>query len=597
MLLPFILSLAASRTFTVKGNRFLLDGRPFRYIAGEFHYFRQHPSSWEQTIKKMATGGLNVVQTYIPWNLHEPKKGQFNFEGIADLEGWIGICRRCGMYAILRLGPYICSEWDFGGLPYWLITDGVQRLRSMDPVYIKHVDDFFSALLARIKKFIISNDGPVLMLQVENEYGAYFTCDRPYMQHLCDFIRAHLGQETVLFTTDQPHDYVLECGAIPEAAVVGLNFGVGFKSSRMFVRAGNSPPINSEFYTGWLDHWREPHQRMSTELVLQYLEDMLKFGANINFYMYAGGTNFAFWNGANGDRHHYTAAPTSYDFDAPLSESGDMTWKYIRIRDVIRNYRGRGFPEFEVWNTTKTVFPAVAFSKGVTLLDTISGVAESVVTDPEPLTFESLNTGLGFVLYETETTGGDLKLKCIHDRADILVNGKRVSIQMRNEEHNIQIEPGKLAILVESMGRLNFGFDLFDEKGLLKGVTLDGNPVMRWTMTTIPLTSTSGISFGDGLPTGVPAFYQGTFSVDDPADTFLNPSGFDKGVAFVNGFNLGRYWTVGPQLTLYVPSAILRKGENELIVFEIGQIQHVGKMTFDDQPQIDTYHQPAVVED
>jgi beta-galactosidase len=545
----------------------------------------------------MANCGLSVVQTYVAWNLHEPRKGEFNFEGIADIERWLQLCQQCGMHVILRPGPYICAEWDLGGLPYWLITDGVKTARSMDEVYIKHVDDFLTALFARVGRFMCHNGGPILMVQVENEYGAYYPCDHAYMKHLCDVTKQLLGEETVLFTTDQPHDYVLECGAVPSEALVTLDFGIGFEAARMFRRVPNAPPVNSEFYPGWLDHWREPHQRVGAKEVAFYLEDMLKYGASVNFYMFIGGTNFGFYNGANGDRYFYQADPTSYDYDAPLSEAGDMTWKYQMIRDVIQRYRPEPLPNWPVKNTTKKAYGKVRFTQGVSLFDTLETVGEKVVVDPSPQSFERLDTAFGFVLYETETNGGSLKPLCVHDRADVLVDKKRIDIIMRNEDKAITIPKGVLSILVENMGRLNYGYDFFEEKGLLKGVKLNTWMIYDWKMTTIPLKTTEGIRFGEALPTHTPAFYRATFHVDAPADTFLNPSGFDKGVAFVNGFNLGRYWTVGPQLTLYVPAPLLRAGENELIVFEVGEIASVGEMSLDDTPQLDTCRRRASSED
>jgi beta-galactosidase GanA len=227
MLVSIIAATAAAGSFKVSGTKFLLDDKPFQYVSGSFHYFRQHPDYWEDTIKKMANGGLNVVQTYVPWNLHEPKKGQFNFQGFADIEHWVELCQKCNMYVILRPGPYICAEWDFGGLPYWLITDGVKILRSTDELYIQHVDDFLTVLFTKLKRFMYHAGGPIIMVQVENEYGAYFPCDHMYMRHLSDLTKQILGHETVLFTTDQPYDYVLECGTSPGDAVVTIDFGIG----------------------------------------------------------------------------------------------------------------------------------------------------------------------------------------------------------------------------------------------------------------------------------------------------------------------------------------------------------------------------------
>jgi beta-galactosidase len=590
MLLGILLRFSQCHSFKIDGSILKLDDHPFQYISGSFHYFRQHPSSWESTIKKMACGGLNAIQTYVPWNLHEPKKGEFNFAGIADIERFLTLCQQHNMYVILRPGPYICAEWDFGGLPSWLITEHVEVLRSMDPVFIRHVDDYFQVFLNKIKPFMLHNGGTIIMVQVENEFGAYFTCDHSYVKHLADLFLSILGSETVLFTTDQPHDYGLACGSLPPQVLPTLDFGVTYDASQVFERLGNSTPhINSEFYPGWLDHWNEPHHTVSTQSVVDSLEKMIDRGISVNFYMYFGGTNFGFFNGANGGRSHFFADPTSYDYDAPLSEAGDMTWKFQQIRSLIANKRPEMVKKCEVENTTKVAYGVFAFEEGVSLFDAIT--PKSIV-QKFPKTFEQMGIDFGFVLYETTTAGGGLDLVVVHDRAHIFVNKQLIAIQLRGEEHKVDIPAGRLQILVENLGRINYGFEMYDEKGLVRGVKLDGAFLQNWTMKAIPLTNLANLTFSRVLPRSTPAFYRCAFQVQNVGDTFLLAGGFKKGVAFVNGFNVGRYWAVGPQQTLYVPAGLLHEGANELVLFEVDGVSEVGKAVFRDTAVLNEIHPP-----
>lgn len=584
----------SERSFKIVGNEFQMDGQPFRYVSGSFHYFRQQPEYWEENIKKMASGGLNAVQTYVAWNLHEPTKGNYNFKGIADIEKFIEICQKYNMYVILRPGPYICAEWDFGGLPPWLLAENITLFRSSDEVYLRHVDDWFKVLFGRLKKYMYHNGGNIIMVQVENEYGAYIACDQVYLKHLCDLTHELLGEQTLLFTTDQAYDFMVKCGAIPSEAYATVDFGTGNDPKPIFEQQrrwnGNGPFVNSEYYPGWLDHWQEAHHTVNASDVANYLDQMLALGASVNFYMYYGGTNFFYYNGANGDRLGYQADPTSYDYDAPLSEAGDMTYKYEEIKKVIAKYFS-DIPSYEVRNTTKKSFGKVTFTQGVSLYDTLDTVTTKVVESETPKTFEEMGADFGFVMYSTTTKGGTLITNHAHDRSSIYVNRNHVATYFRPNDRPTQIDAGPLDILIENCGRLNYGIDFVDRKGLTTGAKLDYiKDIKNWTARIIPLMNTEGIKFGDTLPTKTSAFYRATFEVDEPADTFFNPTGLSKGIVFINGYNIGRYWTVGPQLTLYVPAPLLVKGTNELIVFEIDPLESVPSISFDDTPQLDTYH-------
>lgn len=589
-----LLSLVFSkRSFKIEGDNFMMDGKPFRYISGSFHYFRQLPNQWESTLKKMANAGLNTVCTYVAWNVHEPKKGQYNFEGIADLDHFLDLCEKIGLYVILRPGPFICAEWEFGGLPYWLYQDNPGVLRSSDPVYLGHVTDWLTYLYKRISKHMYHNGGNIILVQIENEYGAYFSCDKLYLTTLCDLAQQYLGSETVLFTVDNPMTFMVTCGAIPERAHVGIDFGTGVDPKGpmdiMKKYNGHGPYINPEFYTGWMDHWQEEHHMVSAEEISAYLDQQLSMNFSVNFYMFFGGTNFGFMTGATGDVVIYLPIITSYDYDAPLSEAGDMTYKYNVIRETIRKYNPN-IPEFDVENTTKKAYGKITFTDGVSLYDALPQVGTKTVTSEYPMYFEDLDQAYGFVLYQTTTEkNGSFKIQDPHDYAIILSNKKVVDSYLRFTGKPVEVEAGDIDVLIENCGRVNFGWNFIDRKGPNENATLNNEVVKNWKMTSIPLDNVKNIVFNkkEGeLPVHIPAFYKGTFEVDEVADTFLDPTGFKKGVVFINGFNIGRYWVKKPQLTLYVPQDILVKGTNEIIIFENGDIDSVPSMTLTDTPNV-----------
>lgn len=569
-----------------------MDGKPFRYVSGSYHYFRTDADKWEDIIKKMANGGLNAIQTYVAWNLHEPRKGVYNFTGNADIERFIQLVQKYDMYLILRPGPFICAEWDFGGLPYWLLQEEKISLRSSDKIYMQHVKDWFTVLFKKISPYMYSKGGPIIMVQVENEYGFYNKCDHDYMSQLADFIKEKLGDDTFLFTVDTPATYALDCGNIKDKAFVTVDFGTGDPTDHFELQKqynGHGPYVNTEFYTGWLDHWEEGHHTVSTDAVASSLDKMLSMNASVNFYMYIGGTNFGYYNGANGDWNSYQADPTSYDYDAPLTEAGDMTWKYQRIKEVIKKYMPvKDYSD--VKNTTKKSYGKVKFTEGVSLFDALPIITQREVKSQYTVSFEDLDVDYGFILYEIELKkGGWLNMEHVFDRAQVYLNHSYVSTIYRSGGTNLEGK-GLLNILVENMGRINYGADLDQKKGIVDGATVDNYWVYNWYQYGFNLTNVNDIQFTSELPTKVPSFYKGYFNVDEVADTYLNPTGFQKGIVFINGNNIGRYWLKGPQLTLYVPQYFLHKGQNEIIIFETeSQADSVGTMSFDDTPVIDQY--------
>ncbi|XP_057700230.1 beta-galactosidase [Corythoichthys intestinalis] len=599
LLLLVGLSQSVPPSFSVdfKNDCFRKDGEKFRYISGSIHYSRIPRVYWKDRLLKMYMAGLNAIQTYIPWNFHEESPGRYNFSGDRDLEHFLQLAQDIGLLVILRPGPYICAEWDMGGLPAWLLHKKDIVLRSSDPDYIAAVDSWMSKLLPMMKPFLYQNGGPIITVQVENEYGSYFKCDYNYLRHLTKLMRSYLGEETVLFTTDGASLGFLKCGTI-QGIYTTVDFGPGSNVSAAFSVQRHAEPqgplVNSEYYTGWLDHWGSPHSAVSAKKVAVTLNEILAMGANVNLYMFIGGTNFGYWNGANSP---FAAQPTSYDYNAPLTEAGDLTEKYFAIREVIRMYRK--IPEGLIPpSSPKFAYGAVKMQQLQTVseaLETISfsGPVESIF----PQTFIDLNQAFGYVLYRTELpvdcsipTPLASPLNGVHDRAYVSVDGVAAGILERNKVISINVTGkagSQVDILVENMGRINYGRDINDFKGLVTNLTL-GNVVLKgWTMYSLSIDqaidqglfwATKPTSAGPIRPAALslPAFYGGAFMIPDgipdlPQDTYIHLSNWRKGQVWINGFNLGRYWpSRGPQLTLFVPANILSTDTpNNVTVLEL----------------------------
>ncbi|KAL4616935.1 beta-galactosidase isoform X1 [Arapaima gigas] len=577
------LTLGAPRTFEIdyKNDCFHKDGQPFRYISGSIHYSRIPRIYWKDRLLKMYMAGLNAIQTYVPWNYHEPVPNQYVFSGDRDLEYFLQLASDIGLLVVLRPGPYICAEWDMGGLPAWLLNKTDIVLRSSDPDYIGAVDKWMGKLLPMIKPFLYQNGGPVITVQVENEYGSYFACDYNYLRHLTRLFRYHLGGEVVLFTTDGASVGYLKCGSL-QGLYATVDFGPGGNVTAAFAAQRyaepNGPLVNSEFYTGWLDHWGEHHSVVPASAVAKSLNEILEVGASVNLYMFIGGTNFGYWNGANTP---YAPQPTSYDYDAPLTEAGDLTDKYFAIRDVIRLYST--VPEGPVPPST----PKYAYGALKTLSEALDVVSFSgPVKTTYPLSFTDLNQHFGFVLYRTKLpvecskpTPLSSPLNGVHDRAYVSVDGVAFGILERDKCLSINITGkagSQLDVLIESMGRVNYGKDINDFKGLMSNLTLGSKVLTDWLVFSLNIDEavSQGLLAGSqsqevlAMPISdtslsTPTFYGGTFSIpsgipDLPQDTYIEFPGWTKGQAWINGFNLGRYWPKrGPQVTLYVPAHVL----------------------------------------
>lgn len=581
-------------TLTTSSSEFLLDGKPFRILSGAMHYFRVVPEYWRDRLQKMRAFGLNTVETYVPWNLHEPRPGEFHFEGMLDIVKFIETAVAAGLKVIVRPGPYICSEWDFGGLPSWLLKDPQMQIRCSYPPYLEAVDRFFDELLPRLAPLQSTRGGPIIAMQVENEYGS-FGNDKAYLQHLVAGMQKR-GVDSLLFTSDGPRDSCLQGGTLPDILKT-VNFAFGAKDALAKLREyqPDGPLMVMEFWSGWFDHWGEPHHisedgSESIQRSLDTLDEILAAGASVNFYMFHGGTNFGFMNGANCEPSPYQADVTSYDYASPISESGELSPRYHGYREILKKYVD--LPEtLNLQPAPRRAYGQIELTEAAGLFESLGGLSQprrSVTADP----MEMYDQDYGFILYRTPLSGprnGTLRVRGLHDRAQVFVNGKLIDVLDREsgkEDSSVDInQDAQLEILVENMGRVNFGPSLLDRKGIMGGVLVNDQYQLGWDVYPLPLNDLTELHFSKLETTQInqPTFFRAAFDVDEPADTFLALPGWTKGVAWLNGFNLGRYWERGPQRTLYVPAPLLKHGSNELIVFELHGF-HEAVVEFYDTP-------------
>lgn len=564
-------------TFTYNDKEFLMNGKPYTIISGAMHYWRIVPEYWEDRLLKLKACGFNTVETYTAWNLHERTEGKFNFSGNLDIVKFISTAEKIGLNVIIRPGPYICSEFDFGGLPSWLLKYPNIRLRCSDASYLDKVRPYYRELLTRIRPHLCTNGGGVIMMQIENEYGSYGD-DKDYMYAVADIYKEY-GINCTLFTSDGAGYWMLSGGTLPEYLSVA-NFG-SRPDEQFAVLKGfkpNQPLMCGEFWCGWFDHWGEEHHVRGAEDTTATMKEMLDMGASFNFYMFHGGTNFAFTNGAN-YYDEYLPTVTSYDYCSPLSESGDMTPTYFSIKKVITDFTGI-VPDIEVKDTPKAAYGKLRLTQAAPLFENLNNIS-SKHHNAAPLSMEEIGQDFGYILYSTKLKGPaeerELQIEHIHDRAHIFIDGKLAGIKERcgrNDCIKIALEKGeekKLDIFVENCGRVNYGPKLFDKKGIVGGVRLDLMYHFNWDMYSMTMDDLSSLEYTDNVNfNGKPMFLKGTLDISEyPADTFLRLDGFHKGFVVINGFNLGRYWNdKGPQKTLFVPAPVLKKGNNEIIVFE-----------------------------
>ncbi|OMO66266.1 Glycoside hydrolase, family 35 [Corchorus olitorius] len=714
-----------ARKFEIAEDMFWKDGKPFQIIGGDLHYFRVLPEYWEDRLLRAKALGLNTIQTYIPWNLHEPEPGKLVFEGIADLESFLKLCQKLGLLVMLRAGPYICAgfftvgvdddlvsfgehislaEWDLGGFPAWLLAmEPTMRLRSSDPAYLQVVEGWWGVLLPKVAPLLYGNGGPIIMVQIENEFGSYGD-DKAYLRHLVKLARGHLGEDIILYeanashsqclltsthlglrsdfdkipwnylglslrdngkvtvyflwyTTDGGTRETLEKGTIQGADVFSaVDFTTGddpwpiFKLQKEFNSPGKSPPLSAEFYTGWLTHWGEKIARTDANLTAAALENIVSRNGSVVLYMAHGGTNFGFYNGANTgvDVSDYKPDLTSYDYDAPISESGDvenekfkdescyLVFEYISfldrcvasvhvkftiksvlvsaIRRVLGKYSPVPLPSVPS-NIKMTRYGSIQLQQTAILFNLLDGIDSAHIVEAEnPTAMEYVYQMYGFLLYVSEYAskpgGSKLVIPKVHDRAQVFIscsstaNEGEVSYVGIIERWSNQavrlpnancVSNTSLFILVENMGRVNYGPYVFDRKGILSSVYVDGRVLKGWKLISIPFHNLNEAPKFNPVIQNVfqapklsihkklehesedivegPSFYTGHFIIDtttEVTDTYISFKGWGKGIAFVNEFNIGRYWpTAGPQCNLYIPAPILRRGENILVIFEL----------------------------
>ncbi|OAB38241.1 beta-galactosidase [Paenibacillus macquariensis subsp. defensor] len=564
-------------TFHYSGSSFYDNDQPIQILSGAIHYFRIVPEYWQDRLLKLKACGLNTIETYVPWNLHEPKKGEFNFDGMANLVRFIELAGELELKVIVRPSPYICAEWEFGGLPSWLLADSDMRLRCYHKPFLDHVGDYYDKLLPLLKPLLCTNGGPIIGLQIENEYGSYGN-DKEYLNYLKEAMISR-GMDVLLFTSDGPEDSMLQGGMI-DGVLATVNFGSGAKQAFDKLREyqPDAPIMCMEFWNGWFDHWREEHHTQPTKTVVNVLDEMLRLNASVNFYMFHGGTNFGFYNGANGHTEDsYEPTVTSYDYDALLNESGDPTEKYYAVREVISKYVELEACELPA-PIPKKAYGRVVMTEQAPLIANLDRIS-TPIHSAYPETMEKLGQDYGFIHYSTFISGPRPKeefyIQDLHDRALVYLDGQLTGVLDRSDSSVAQLafdvpEDGvQVSILVENLGRVNYGPYLKDNKGITEGVRYGRQFLSNWTTYTLPLTDLSGLAFESLSQQTQPSFFRGNWMVDEIGDTFLSLEGWSKGVVFINGFNLGRYWNVGPQKTLYVPGPLLNQGENEIVIFEL----------------------------
>ncbi len=557
-------------TFAVGDSAFLLDGKPFQIIAGEMHYPRIPREDWHQRLRMARAMGLNTVSAYVFWNVHEPKPGVFDFSGNADVAEFVREAQKEGLWVVLRPGPYVCAEWEFGGYPWWLLKSPGVKVRDDNPAFLEAVTRYFDALGKQLAPLQVTHGGPILMVQVENEYGSYGK-DKIYLGKLRDAIR-HAGFDVPLYTADGLDE--VPNGSL-EGTLPALTGGdAGSATDLIHKYHPHGPFFLAEFYPGWLDHWGEPHQRVETGPTAAAIDSLLSHDVSVSLYMFHGGTNWGFMNGANyGD--HYQPQPTSYDYDAPLDESGRPTPKYFALRDVIR----RHLPARTTLPDVPAVPPPIPVSRfPLPEHASLWSLLGTQIRSPMPLSMEDLGQSYGYALYRTRIPRagtGTLRISDLRDFGVIFVNGTRVAeLDRRDKENSVTItapaDSAYLDILVENTGRINYGSRIPDNRqGITHAVTFGGDTLLGWTMYPLPLDHPQQVPFGRLPQPHGPTLYRGSFTVTRPGDTFLDLRGWGKGNVWVNGHNLGRYWYIGPQQTLYLPGVWLHRGTNQIIVLDL----------------------------
>lgn len=571
-------------TFTIANGNFLYDGKPTQIHSGELHYARVPAPYWRHRLQMMKAMGLNAVTSYVFWNHHETSPGVWDWQtGNHNIRNFIKIAGEEGLMVILRPGPYCCAEWEFGGYPWWLPKAKGLVIRTDNKPFLDSCRVYINQLANQVRDLQITKGGPVVMVQAENEFGSYVAQrkDIPLEVHkkYAAQIRQQLldaGFDIPMFTSDG--SWLFKGGSI-EGALPTANGEGNIEKLKQVVNeyhGGVGPYMVAEFYPGWLSHWAEPFPRVSTESVVKQTKKYLDNGVSFNYYMVHGGTNFGFTTGANySNATNLQPDMTSYDYDAPISEAGWATEKYNAIRALMMKSVAYKVPAVPA-RIPVIAIPKISLNKTVDVMTMVTGM--KAVENDTPMTFEDLNQGTGYVLYRrhfNQPISGMMRIKGLADYAVVYVNGTKVGELSRvtdvdSMEVNIPFN-GVLDILVENMGRINYGARIVESfKGITKPVTIEGNEITgNWQMYSLPMDRMPDMTkLAAGYKVGMPVLYGGSFTLDKVGDTFLDMAKWGKGIVFVNGINLGRYWKVGPQQTLYLPGCFLKKGKNDIVVFE-----------------------------
>ena len=587
----------SKNTFTTGDKTFLLNGKPFVVKAAEIHYPRIPRQYWEHRIKMCKALGMNTICIYIFWNIHEQREGVFDFKGQNDVAEFCRLAKKNGMYVIVRPGPYVCAEWEMGGLPWWLLKKKDIRLCEQDPYFMSCVDRFEKHVAEQLAPLTIQRGGPIIMVQVENEYGSYGE-NKAYISQIRDTLRKYWdiksdnttpSQQTTLFQCDWNSNF--EKNGLDDLTWT-MNFGTGAKIDDQFRRLRelrpNAPLMCSEFWSGWFDKWGARHETRPAKDMVAGIDEMLSKGISFSLYMTHGGTSFGHWAGANSPG--FAPDVTSYDYDAPINEYGEPTEKYWLLRKTLQKYSDKKLPAVPGKAADIISIPKMTLQNAAPIYMGVDSIAES----RDVQTFEEMNMGYGSMIYNTklpEIADGSMLHINGHDYVQVFINGNYIGkIDRVKNERSLPLpatrKGDQLTMLVEGMGRINFGRAIKDFKGLVDDVTLtaevDGDELTwnlkDWRMRRIAddyqtahraiTTPRNDIALSDNTPSKI-GYYRATFRLSKTGDTFLNMETWGKGQVYVNGHALGRFWSIGPQQTLYCPGCWLKKGENEIVVLDV----------------------------
>lgn len=610
-MLPPVSAARKGGTFTVGDKTFLLNGKPFVVKAAELHYPRIPRPYWEHRIKMCKALGMNTVCLYVFWNIHEQQEGRFDFTGNNDVAEFCRLAQRNGLYVIVRPGPYVCAEWEMGGLPWWLLKKKDIRLREPDPYFMERVKLFERKVGEQLASLTIQNGGPIIMVQVENEYGSYGE-NKAYVSAIRDIVRQSGFDKVTLFQCDWASNF--EKNGLDDL-VWTMNFGTGADIDQQFRRLGelrpNAPQMCSEFWSGWFDKWGARHETRPAKAMVEGIDEMLSKGISFSLYMTHGGTSFGHWAGANSPG--FAPDVTSYDYDAPINEYGQATPKYWELRHTMEKYNDGG----KLPAPPKAPMPVITIPKfALTEYAPLENTMGNCIQSRDIRSFEDMDMGWGIADYSTALpkipVGSMLTLNEPHDFAQVFVDGKYIGkIDRVKNEKTLMLPPvekgTELCIRIEAMGRINFGRAIKDYKGITKEVTIsakmDGHEaswnLKNWTIVPIPdnyETAVKALSVGTETSKRTrqhaklltkAGYYRGHFTLRKPGDTFLNMEAFGKGQVYVNGHAIGRFWNIGPQQTLYLPGCWLKQGRNEVIVLDVvgpkGEPTSFGQ----DKPELD----------